>query len=186
MAQEDLGPTLFNLTRVTGQRRKDERTAMYYGMEINVRTRNLMLLGSPAILLVTAIFIPFIGPWCLLVTAAAGTAWYFLVVHRSNKGLQLPTYVAMFDKRKAGHGDHVQSGVTLTPTHTTPFRIVPGAVWNPRADEVTPIDAHAAYLASHPSPARKETRSASRTAPTNPQTRPGAWGDYEETQEKSW
>jgi hypothetical protein len=170
MSEETRIPIVYTLTDMTGQRKNRDRGVMYLGAEVNVYHRNMMLLGSPFIAIALAVTAPFIGYYSVLVAILVALIWYRLVVRRDSDGLGTTAWTARRDRRKSHNGEHLQSGLILSPALRAPFKVIPSSVRvNPEPS------ADAAYTAA--TTAWEAAPSTSRRGRPAPTPHLDAWAD---------
>lgn len=116
-------PHLFDLTKITGRKRSEARTAIVLGTEVNRRRAWVMGIGFFPSLLAGLFAMSLLGSLGLLVIPVVWALWYYLVEHQSSRGLGTRTYVAMADKRKSKVGVFMQCGVPVTPAMFAPLRV---------------------------------------------------------------
>jgi hypothetical protein len=102
--------SLYTLTAMTGREASAKRTVVIGTFEFNRRVWLILAAAFPAAVLVMAILWMFVGQLALvtLPVVEVGAVWLFHM--RSNSGLRLRTYQAIWDKRTASVDEFVMCG----------------------------------------------------------------------------
>lgn len=110
-------PHLYDLTRMVGKRRNEDRTIFIATVEVERRTFWILLSGLPASLLVLMVSFAFVGVWSLFAFVVVEGGWVLVMGHRRSTGLQVNAFDAMKDRKTSTAGKYLMCGQAIDPLH---------------------------------------------------------------------
>lgn len=93
--------SLYLLTPMTGRTSGADRTTVIGTVEMKWRTFWIAVLAMVPAGILTALFFPMLQSWALLWIPLIEGGAFLLIERRSNEGLKLRTYQALFDKKRS-------------------------------------------------------------------------------------
>lgn len=115
-AQENV-PHLFDLTKMVGKRRNEDRTVFVATVEVERRTFWLLLTGLPFALMAAGLASVLVGIWGLFVFVVVEGAWMLIMGRRRSTGLQVNMFEAMKDRKTSSAGKYLMCGTVIDPLH---------------------------------------------------------------------
>src|SRR5699024_6000105 len=104
----------------TGKRSGDDRTFVVQGFEIKRRHALIFLSGLVPAFFLTLIVWPLLGEYAITVGVLTEVALFVAIEYRTQKGLKLRGYQAIYDKQRAISNDFLICGNRIDPINTTP------------------------------------------------------------------
>jgi hypothetical protein len=109
-------PPLFIMTELTGSRSNDERKIIFSGYEFDFRHFWIAIIAAIPGALLTAMFWPLLDTYAVLLLLLVEVAAFFLIERRARDGMELRTWQAIRDKKKAAVGHFYVCGAPVSMT----------------------------------------------------------------------
>lgn len=117
-------PHLYNLTKITGRRRSEDRETVILTVDVNVRFFRALLWALAVSIPISLLFATLIGLYSIILCAVLVGVWLILVERTSTQGLRTKTWQTIQDRRKTLAGQFIQCNEVIDSAQFEPLQVL--------------------------------------------------------------